>query len=77
MERIHLRLCSNKEITNENCFNTLFAFVVAKSVSSGFLDIENSDSKSSSIIYLPLSLAQDKYSCFLEALAETPLGKLR
>ena len=56
---------------------TLFAFVVAKSVSSGFLDIENSDSKSSSIIYLPLSLAQDKYSCFLEALAETPLGKLR
>ena len=46
-------------------------------VSSGFFEIENSDSKSSSIIYRLLVLTQRKYSWRLEAVAVTPLGKLR
>lgn len=44
------------------------------SVSSVFRDTENSDSKSSSIIYREPFSAHLKYSCRFEAVAVTPLG---
>ena len=43
-------------------------------VSVGLVETENSDSKSSSIIYRAPSLAQRTYSCRLDAVAVTPLG---
>ena len=45
-------------------------------VSSGFLETENSDSKSSSIIYRPYRPAHLIYSCFFDADAVIPEGKL-
>ena len=46
----------------------------ANSVSSGFVETENSDSKSSSIIYLSSASDQRIYSYLLLAEAETPVG---
>jgi hypothetical protein len=46
-------------------------------VSQGFPERENSDSKSSSTRYRPWMAAQRMYSWRLEALAVTPVGKLR
>ena len=46
----------------------------AKRVSSGFVETENSDSKSSSIMYLSPAFDQRMYSCLLLADAETPVG---
>ena len=45
-------------------------------VSSGFVDMVNSESKSSSIIYPPRCRAQRTYSRRFEAEAVIPLGKL-
>ena len=46
----------------------------ANRVSSGFVETENSDSKSSSIIYLSAAFDQRTYSCRLFADADTPVG---
>ena len=73
-----LKMEKDGEIVLENVFrySTLSRSVRPNSVSSGLRDTENSDSKSSSMIYRP-SAAQRRYSCRLDADAVTPLGKLR
>ena len=43
-------------------------------VSSGFVETENSDSKSSSMIYRSPTFDQRIYSCLLLAEADTPVG---
>lgn len=60
----------------ENVFKYITLSLVdsAKSVSLCFVDTENSDSKSSSMIYRLFSFAHRRYSCRLDAVAVTPLG---
>lgn len=60
----------------ENVFRyiTLSQSESENSVSSDFVETENSDSKSSSMIYRLALLAQRIYSCRLLAEAETPVG---